>query len=68
MLNSTHTKKNRGRKKWGQRWKSVAQVNEQCCIRKGNGGLKKQNRCKICKQQNKLFKMDIRTNNRLQDI
>ena len=32
MLNSTHTKKNRNRNKWCQRWKSVIQINEQCCI------------------------------------
>ena len=32
MLNSTHTKKNRNKKKQFQRWKSVIQINEQCCI------------------------------------
>ena len=36
-----HTKKNRSRKKWWQRWKSVVQINEQCCIWKNNGKLKK---------------------------
>ena len=36
MLNSTHTK-NKSEKKWCQRWKSVLQINEQCCICKNNG-------------------------------
>ena len=31
-----HTKKNRSRKKWWQRRKSVVQVNEQCCLWKNN--------------------------------
>ena len=30
-----------------------------CCIWKNNGKPKKQNRCKTCKQQKRLFKMDI---------
>ena len=29
---------------------SIVQINEQCCIQKNNGKLKKQNRCKTCKQ------------------
>ena len=36
MLNSTHTKNESG-KKLCQRWKSVLQINEQCCISKKNG-------------------------------
>ena len=34
-------KKNRSRKKWLQRWKSIVQINEQCCIWKNNGKLNK---------------------------
>ena len=36
-----HTKKNRIRKKWRQGWKSVVQINEQCCIRQKDGKLEK---------------------------
>ena len=35
-----HTKKNRSRKKWWQRWESVVQINKQCCIWKNNGKFK----------------------------
>ena len=31
-----HTKKSRSRKKYWQRWKSVVQINEQCCILRSN--------------------------------
>ena len=44
-----------------QRWKSVVQINEQCCIWKNNEKIRKQNRCKTCKRQKRLFKMDIQT-------
>ena len=36
-------------------------TNEQCCIWKNNGKLKKWNRCITCTQQKILFKMDIHT-------
>ena len=32
-----HAKKNRSRKKWWQRWKSVVQINDQCCEWKNSG-------------------------------
>ena len=34
-----NAEKNKSRKKWRQRWKSVVQVNEQCCIQQNNGNL-----------------------------
>ena len=34
-------KKEQKQRKWEQRWKSVVQINEQCCIQKNNGKLKK---------------------------
>ena len=36
-------KKEYKQKKWGQRWKSVVQINEQCCVWKNDGKLEKQN-------------------------
>ena len=39
MFNSTHKKEQKQKKLW-QRWKSVVQINEQCCIWKNNGKLK----------------------------
>ena len=53
---NTHKKKNRSRKKWRQRWKSVVQINEQCGIRQNNGGLEKKNRSETCKQQKNYLK------------
>ena len=35
-----HTIKNRCRKKWRQRWKSLVQVNEHCCVLYNYGKLK----------------------------
>ena len=40
-------------------WERVVQINEQCCIRKSNGKLKKQNRRKTCEQQKRLSKTDL---------
>ena len=54
-------KKNRSREKWSQRWKSIVQINEQCCIQQNNGKLEKWNRCKASKQPKRLFKMYIKT-------
>ena len=42
-------------------WERVVQINEQCCIRKSNGKLKKQNRRKTCEQQKRLSKTDFQT-------
>ena len=56
-----HTKKNRSRKKWKQRWKSVVQTNEQSCIQKNDVKLEKETRCKTRKQRKRLFKMYIKT-------
>ena len=50
-----HKIKNRSRKKWRQRWKSLVQINDQCYIQKNNGELKKQNQCKTSKQWKRLF-------------
>ena len=36
-----HTKTTRSRKKWWKRWKSTVLINEQCCIWKNNGKLRK---------------------------
>ena len=36
MLSSTH-KKEYKQKKRRQRWKSIVQINEQCCIRQNDG-------------------------------
>ena len=41
MSNFIH-KKNRSKKN-GDRWKGIAQFNEQCCIRLSNGKRKKKN-------------------------
>ena len=53
MTNTIHRiqqrKKNRSRKKWTERWKSIVQINEQCWICKDNGKLEKLNSCKTCK-------------------
>ena len=49
------------KKKWRQKWKSVVQIIEQWCLWQNNGKLKKQNWCKNCKQQKRLFNMDIKT-------
>ena len=38
---------------------SIVKINEQCSVWKNNGKLKEQNRCKTCKQQKRLFKMDV---------
>ena len=38
-------------KKWLPRWKSVEQINEQCCIWKSKGKLKNDNWCNTCKEQ-----------------
>ena len=60
MLNSTH-KREQKLKKWKKRWKSAVQINEQCCIPENSGKRKKQNQCKTCKQQKRLFIMYIQT-------
>ena len=44
------TKKNKSRKKWWEKWISVAHVSEQCCIRKNNGKLR--NRIQLYVTQN----------------
>ena len=41
---------NRSRKKWGQRWKRVVQINGRCCIRQNNGKNQKYNQSKATKQ------------------
>ena len=46
-------------KKW--RWKSVAQINEQCYILKNNATVEKYNRSKASKQGKRLLKMYIKT-------
>ena len=48
-------------KKWRQRLKSLAQINEQRYIRKNKGKLQKQNQYKTSKQRKRLFKMYIKT-------
>ena len=57
---NTHIK-TRSRKKWRQRRKSIAQINEQCCIRQNGGKPEKQNRCKASKQRKRVFKMYIKS-------
>ena len=34
-------KKNKSRDKWSQRWKSILQIKEKCCIRQNDGKSKK---------------------------
>ena len=36
-----NTHKSRSREKWRQRWKSIVQINEQCCIQQNDGKLEK---------------------------
>ena len=36
-----NTVKNNSRKKWSQWWKSVVQINKQCCLWQNNGKLNK---------------------------
>ena len=54
-------KKKKEAEKWWQGWKSFVLINEQCCIWKNIEKRKKFNWCKACKQQRRLFKMDIQT-------
>ena len=49
MLNSTHTQTKIEAGKKGDK---------QCRIWKNNGKFQKQNRCKTCKQQKRLFELD----------
>ena len=48
-------------KKWRQRWKSIVQINEQCCIWQNNGKREKQKWCKTYKQQKRQFKLNIKS-------
>ena len=52
-----NTRKNISRKECWQRWKTIVQINEQCCIWKNNGKLKKENQCKTRKQRKRLSYM-----------
>ena len=57
-----NTQKRIEAEKMVDRKKSVAQINEQCCIWKNNVKIRtKWNQYKTCKQQKRLFKMDIQT-------
>ena len=55
MLNSTH-KTNRSRKNDDKDEKALYKLRW-----KNNGKLQEENRCKTCKQQKRLIKMDIQT-------
>ena len=55
MLNSIH-KKNRSRKKWLQRWKSIVQINEQCCLCKKMENLRKRMDTKLVSNRKDYLK------------
>ena len=59
MLSSTH-KKYRSKKKNEDKDGKAMLSNEQWCIQQNNGKLEKQNSCKTCKQQKRLFQMNIK--------
>ena len=58
MLNSKN-KNNRGRKNGDKDGKALYKLMKNAVYGKKNGKLKKQNRCITCKQQKRLFKVDI---------
>ena len=61
MLNSTH-KKEQKHKNGGKDGKVLYKLmNNGKSIQNSNGKFLKQNQCKTCKQQKRLFKMDIQT-------
>ena len=55
MLNSIH-KKNRSRKKWLQRWKSIVQINEQYCLWKKMENLRKRMDTKLVSNRKDYLK------------
>ena len=54
-----HTKKNRCRKKWGQRWRSVVQINYNAAYVKTMKNLKNRIDVKLVSNKKRLFKRDI---------
>ena len=67
MLNLTD-KKNRNRKKWRQRLKSIVQIYEQCCIQKTMENLRNRIDVRLVRNKKDYLKWTSKPNYMLQEI